>query len=93
LNSSPQGGGNQATARLKGSKAEPRRERASVVNARMVELMGFDYDWPWLKKKLIKHFLPLGLLVALIWSLVWPLPGKEVCPPDGFPCHPLTFPS
>lgn len=44
----------------------------------MVEFMGFDYNWPWLKKKLIKHFLPLGLLTALIWALAWPLPGREL---------------
>lgn len=38
----------------------------------------FSYDWPWLKAKLIKHFLPLGLAFALFWSLVWPMPGREV---------------
>lgn len=25
----------------------------------------------WWKAKLIKHFLPIGIIVALIWGLVW----------------------
>lgn len=27
--------------------------------------------WPWWKQKLVKHFLPLGLFVALVWGLAW----------------------
>lgn len=44
----------------------------------MVEIGGFEYDWKWLKAKLIKHFLPLGLLTALILSLAWPYPGAKL---------------
>ena len=25
----------------------------------------------WWKKKIIKHFLPLGIAIALIWGLAW----------------------
>lgn len=27
--------------------------------------------WAWYQKKLIKHFLPIGIIIALIWGLVW----------------------
>mmetsp|Transcript_29402 Transcript_29402/g.40604 ORF Transcript_29402/g.40604 Transcript_29402/m.40604 type:complete len:368 (+) Transcript_29402:174-1277(+) len=32
----------------------------------------------WVKAKLIKHFLPLGLFMALLVALSWPHPGREV---------------
>jgi len=32
-------------------------------------------DRKWWKTKLIKHFLPLGLIIALVWGLAWPTPG------------------
>lgn len=35
-------------------------------------------SWQWWKKKLIKHFLPLGFLLALIIALAWPYPGDKV---------------
>lgn len=37
-----------------------------------------ELTWAWLKKKLLKHFLPLGFLLALILALAWPTPGDEI---------------
>lgn len=38
------------------------------------------------RKFSIKNVLPLGFLVALIWALAWPAPGKAVAKPkvEGF---------
>ena len=33
---------------------------------------------PWLKEKLIKHFLPLGFLFVLVVALIYPTPGEKV---------------
>ena len=30
----------------------------------------------------IRNFLPLGFLVALVWALVWPLPGEAISKPE-----------
>ena len=30
------------------------------------------------KKFVIDNFLPLAFLVAIVWALAWPVPGKAV---------------
>ncbi|GMH41275.1 hypothetical protein BSKO_09185 [Bryopsis sp. KO-2023] len=42
-----------------------------------VESKGVEWG-PWMKKKFLQHFLPLGFFVALVWAMLWPYPGDEI---------------
>lgn len=43
-----------------------------------MKIGGAEITPAWVKAKAIKHFLPMGLVSALILGLAWPWPGKEI---------------